>query len=235
MGDKLYPKLGGSIMKRDLREKARFMRQQGLSINHITKVLGVAKSSVSVWVRDIPLTEEQTAKLEHNRRQYAERNFGANTNRDRSRKLRITYQEAGRTKARENRPLHLTGCMLYWAEGAKTKNGIYFVNSDPNMVKLFIRFLRDEFNVENSEVAVRIHCHTTDTEEIGRIEDYWLKLLMLPHSCLRKTYIKQGSDTRHNVLRNGVCDIRVHRTELVQHIYGAIQEYGGFVNPEWLF
>lgn len=36
--------------------------------------------------------------------------------------------------------LHLAGCMLYWAEGAKSRNTIEFANSDPNMVRLFCRF-----------------------------------------------------------------------------------------------
>lgn len=211
------------------------MRQQGSSINEIARSLGVAKSSVSLWVRDIALTEEQRAKLDYQRRQYAGQNAGAQANRERSRALRIAYQEAGRARARENRPLHLAGCMLYWAEGAKGRNRIYFVNSDQNMVQLFLQFLREELNVKDAEIAIRIHCHIIDSVEIRRIEAFWPSLLNLPLSCLRKTYIKQGSTTRHNILRNGVCDIRVHRTDLVQHIYGAIQEYGGFENPEWLF
>jgi len=222
-------------MKRVLREQARQLRQAGASLNEIAQSLGVAKSSVSLWVRDIRLTQQQIAKLDGQRRQYAGQNAGAVVNRERHRALRITYQEEGRTRARENRPLHLAGSMLYWAEGTKGRNGIYFVNSDSNMVQLFMRFLREELKVKDTEIAVRIHCHTHGIAEIKRIEAYWPTLLGLPMSCLRKTYIKQGSTTRHNILKNGVCDIRVHRTDLVHHIYGAIQEYGGFDNPAWLF
>ena len=32
----------------------------------------------------------------------------------------------------------------------------------------------------------------------------------------------------------GVCALRVHNTWMLQHIYGAIQEYGGFDEPAWL-
>jgi len=39
--------------------EAREMRQQGIAIGEIALKLGVSKGSVSVWVRDIPLTEEQ--------------------------------------------------------------------------------------------------------------------------------------------------------------------------------
>ncbi len=211
------------------------MRQQGMSVPEIAKSLGVAKSSVSLWVRDVELSADQKITLFDRRRKFGERNDGAKANRDRALEIRKAYQEAGRAKAREGRPLHLAGCMLYWAEGAKGRNGIYFVNSDPNMLTLFMRFLKEELGVSETEAALRIHCHTTESAEIKRIEEYWANLLNVPLLNIKKTYIKEGSQSRHNVLENGVCDIRIHRTDLVQHIYGAIQEYGGFENPDWLF
>jgi transposase-like protein len=222
-------------MKKDIQYQARELRQQGKSVKEIASSLGVARSSVSVWVRDIELTQEQKLVLHDRRRNYGDLNAGARATVEKSRAKRLAYQENGRLRAKASTPLHLAGCMLYWAEGAKIRNGVYFVNSDPNMMITFVRFLREELAVTNSEIALRIHCHTHDLNEIERIELYWLKLLDLPPSGLRKTYIKEGSSTRHNRLENGVCDIRVHRTDLVQHIFGAIQEYGGFENPDWLF
>jgi hypothetical protein len=68
-----------------------------------------------------------------------------------------------------------------------------------------------------------------------RIEQYWLQLLQLPESALSKTQIKKGSNTRKNILENGICSIRVYSTQLTHHIFGAIQEYAGFDNPDWLF
>lgn len=144
-------------------------------------------------------------------------------------KTREYYQQSGREMASEARPLHLKGCMLYWAEGAKARNAIYFANSDPNMMHLFTRFLREELKVKDEAVRLLIHCHSDDPVEVRRIEQYWLDLLELPAASLNKTQIKRGSDTRKNRLVNGVCSIRVFSTELTHHIYGAIQEYGGFV------
>ncbi|MCA9419299.1 MAG: helix-turn-helix domain-containing protein, partial [Candidatus Omnitrophica bacterium] len=40
-------------MKRELREQARQLRQNGISVREISRTLGVSKGSVSVWVRDI--------------------------------------------------------------------------------------------------------------------------------------------------------------------------------------
>lgn len=221
--------------KRKLQQEARRLRQEGLSINEIVARLDVAKSSVSIWVRDIKLDDEQRGKLHKRRSQFGLHNRGSGVNRERGLKVRQTYQQAGRERARQNCALHLAGCMLYWAEGAKGRNGVYFTNSDANMIMFFTRFLREEFHIQDHEVALRIHCHTYDEQEISRIERFWCDLLNLPTSCVKKTYIKAGSDSRNNRLANGVCDLRVHRTEIVQHIFGAIQEYAGFENPAWLF
>lgn len=160
---------------------------------------------------------------------------GAQANRERYKRLRESYQESGRMKAREGRALHLAGCMLYWAEGSKSANSVYFVNSDPNMMRLFVKFLRQELGVLDEIITLRIHCHTQDEDEKRRIEEYWTDLLCLPQACLRRTLFKQGSEKSQHILKNGICTVRIHRVSYIQHIYGAIQEYAGFDNPAWLF
>jgi hypothetical protein len=221
-------------MKR-AREQARELRRQGMSVRDITKLTGASKSSVSLWVRDIELTDEQKLILKEKQHHWIGQNDGARKNREKGLQLRNAYQQAGRAQAKEMHPLHLAGCMLYWAEGAKSRNSLYFVNSDPNMMLLFIRFLREEMGITDSEIVLYVHCHTIDEHEVERIGRYWLELLNLPTVCLKRVFFKQGSKTRHKVLSNGVCTIRVYKSALIQHIYGAIQEYGGFDNPGWLF
>ena len=222
-------------MKKLLRLQARELRQSGISVREIAKTLNISLSSASTWVRDIELTPDQVENLKQNQHLYGAQNKGAASNKEKGRIRRLAFQEAGRAKAKEISPLHLAGCMLYWAEGGKSRNSLYFANSDPNMHGLFIRFLREEMLVENSEIAIYIHCHTDDPEKMNILEEYWLQLLQLPRACHRKTFTKKGSEIQHSVLKYGVCGVGVYRSEVVQHIFGAIQEYGGFENPDWLF
>jgi transposase len=240
-------------MKALHREEAIKLRQQGISVRDIATRLGVAKSSVSLWTRHIELTQEQREHLKQNQVNHiakaqtnpgsqwnreiakAQTNPGSQWNRETYLKLREAYQNEGRLAAREGRLLHMSGCLLYWAEGAKRRNSLIFVNSDPEMMVLFMRFLREEMQIAESTISLVIHCHYQDLVEIQRIENYWLTLLQLPSDCLGKTQIKKGSLIRKNILANGVCTISVNNTHLTQHIYGAIQEYGGFDRPEWLF
>ena len=77
--------------------------------------------------------------------------------------------------------------------------------------------------------------HSTDADEIKRIEGYWLDLLNLPDSCCGKTSHKKGTKSRKTRYEYGICSINISRAEIAHHIYGAIQEYVGFDNPDWLF
>ena len=221
-------------MSREMRLKIREMRRSGMSIPEIHKLTNVSKSSISLWVRDIVLTPEHVEKLKERQRRAGGQHGGAQTNRRKALAQRVLYQEAGRLRAREGRPLHMMGCLLYWAEGAKRRNAVGFVNSDVNMMRLFARFLREEIHVPNEKMKVFINTHASDPIEIKRIEDFWLDLLQLPASRLGKTHTKKSSAIVHGHLTNGVCGLWVYSTEVLQHIFGAIQEYGGFDEPAWL-
>jgi transcriptional regulator with XRE-family HTH domain len=50
-------------MRFEEKQRARELRRQGWSYNDILKEVGVSKSTLSLWLRDIPLTEEQIAAL----------------------------------------------------------------------------------------------------------------------------------------------------------------------------
>ncbi len=129
--------------------------------------------------------------------------------------------------------------MLYWAEGSKGRNQLHFANSDVNMVRFFWDFLREQLGVGAAHMTVRLNVYTTNGLTLREIEDYWLGALNLPRTCLRGHTLNHtptsSSGKKRNYLPYGVCSLRVLRsTHLAQHIFGAVQEYGGFEEPRWL-
>jgi len=152
----------GSFMRKETREQARELRRAGHSVKEICRELGVAKSSVSVWVRDIPLTDEQILALKRRNPIYHGQHKGSEAVARKHRALRQQYQEEGRQKAREMDPLHLAGCMLYWAEGTKSKNALVLTNSDADMLKFYVRFLRESLQVQDEEITLHINCYLND-------------------------------------------------------------------------
>lgn len=144
----------------------------------------------------------------------------------------------GRVAAREGNLLHQAGALLYWAEGSKRRNTIQFTNSDANIVALFRRFLTDALAIEDDEILLTLNVYTNNGLTIDEIERYWLDLLELPPTAVRKHMLNHmptsSSGRAKTRLPYGVCTLTVHSTGMVQHIYGAIQEYGGFDEPAWL-
>lgn len=218
-------------------EARRMRRDEGLSLNEIAARLHVSKSSVSLWVRDIVLTEPQIAQLTSQNPLYNRQLHSSQLSRVRSRVVRTGYQEAGRRLARQGNPLHMAGCMLYWAEGSKGRCIVAFVNSDPDMVAFFVHFLGICYGVQKHEIAVYVNCFD-DCLTVSEIEDFWLTRLGIPRAGLRKSTVNYFSSysqkKRVNKLKYGTCRVVVHKTEIVQSIFGAIQEYAGFRCETWL-
>lgn len=219
------------------RDEARRLRQEnGLSVKEIAKHLNVSKSSVSLWVREIQLTDTQLAALDYRHHNHANQRNGSHAVAEKYRELRRKYQEEGRTKARERDPLHIAGCMLYWGEGSKTKNGLELANSDPDLMQFYVKFLRESLLIPSAELCIRIYCYTNNGLSVKEIEDYWLTTLRLPEMCLKKTITNlrpRSSEQRGRILKYGVCRV-VHRVHSLHHVLGAIQEYIGIDKPEWL-
>jgi predicted transcriptional regulator len=230
---------GGSKMKNKERNEAiRLRKEEGLSIKKIKELLNVSQSTVSKWVRDVELSEEQKDKLYNNSRNGLEKATESVIKRNRDK--RLEYQEEGRLKAKEFKPLHIMGCMLYWAEGFKrhNKNAVIFTNSDPYMIKIFIEFLTKELHVDKADILLNINCYVDNGIEQRKIEEYWLNFTGVSAENLRKTQInkipKSSKGYKKNKLPYGVCVIKVHNTKTIQHIYGSIQEYCNFINDSWL-
>lgn len=219
------------------RIEARQLRQEGWSVKRIADYLGIAKGSVSTWCRDIVLTEEQKEAM-YEREEVKEAQLrGSQTNKVMHREKRLGYQAEGRAKAREGDALHLAGCMLYWAEGKKSRVDIGFVNSDADMIILFMRFLRESLHVADENIRARFNCYLNENLTADEVERYWLDLLGLKSTNLTKSRFNAqpiSSQQKGRKLMYGVCEVSVSSVRHVQHVYGAIQEYAKIERPEWL-
>jgi hypothetical protein len=218
-------------------EARRLRREEGLALRVIAARLDVALSSVSLWTRDIELTEAQHERLRQANPIYNQQLRGQAGRSASARAARLAAQEHGRAVARQSDPEHLAGCMLHWAEGSNARNSVVFTNSDPEMLRAYLRFLRGPCEVEDERIALSVNCHLNNGLSVAEIEAWWLAQLDLPASALRAATVNRASTASRwgrNVLVYGTGRLSVHSTFLMQSIYGAIQEHAGFDRPAWL-
>jgi hypothetical protein len=219
-------------MKKDLREKAINLRvSEGLPITAIAKILNVSKSSVASWTKDILLSENQLKVFHSNRSAAAKK--ASLKNKNSAAFKRLLEQNKGALKAQEKDQLHLMGCMLYWGEGSKGKNTVRLINTDPNLLRIFIKFLRDCYDVP--DVKIKVSCYFyNDLKNKTEVENFWLEVLNLPKDCLYKSTEKTAVTIKNRRREYGMCSIAVNNTAIVQNILGAIQEYSGQKNLDWV-
>jgi AcrR family transcriptional regulator len=222
----------------DKRVEARQLRNAtALSIRAIAARLGASPSSVYHWTRDIELSPEKRAAIRRSRAVQRAQATGNEAMRALARQKRLEGQDRGRGLARECDPLHVSGCMLYWAEGSKARNDVRFTNSDPDMMWTFVEFLRSCYGVRPDDIRLTVNVHLNNGLTLPEIEEWWLSRLNLSPRSLGSHTVNRyskASKRRRRTLPYGTARIIVHSTFIVQSIYGAIQEYAGINRPEWV-
>jgi transcriptional regulator with XRE-family HTH domain len=177
--------------KDDLRERARELRLQGWTYDQIEVELGCSRSSVSLWVRDLPKPERKRTPEEASA--IAKRGWEAT--------MRLRDEERQQTKAAARkavgtlspRELFLLGVGLYWAEGGKDKpydrrENVCFVNSDPGMIQVFLAWL-DLLGVERERLRFTVMIH--ESADVAGAESYWADLVGADRSAFNKTTLKK--------------------------------------------
>ncbi|TXL86846.1 hypothetical protein [Streptomyces sp. IB2014 016-6] len=181
--------------KDDLRAKARELRLQGLTYDQIELELGCSKSSISLWVRDLPKPEPRYTNEERRARMNAGlARLRAAQDVDRHETKRLAREEVGKLSDRE---LFLIGVGLYWAEGTKDKSysrreALYFINSDPNMIKTYLRWL-ELLGVTRERMRLRVSIH--ESADVPAAEAFWADLVGVNVSAFQKATLKKHNPT----------------------------------------
>lgn len=170
------------------RERARALRLEGKTYKQIRAAIGVSSSTLSLWLRDLPHPQpDRAAHAEHMRRV-----LNARRSEQREARKSSAFAQIGEVSDRE---LLLVGTALYWAEGVKDKpyqrrELITFINSDPGMIRLFLRWL-DLVGVEESRRQYRVSIH--ESADLAAAERYWRGVVGAAQADFRKATLK-----RHN-------------------------------------
>ncbi|MDP2655353.1 MAG: hypothetical protein Q8P17_02210 [bacterium] len=210
-------------MKKIEKDQARALRKHGHSMNEITQMLNVSKSSVSLWTGDIELTFEQKQKLsEHGRSiESVERRRFARLTNERARR-RVYFEKAvteigGLSKM----DLFFLGTALYWGEGSKTSRGtVNFTNSDPRSIQIMMRYFKEVCDVPNPKFRghVILHPHL----DALKAERYWSKISGISLTKFQKTSMQhnKASKNKKDSLPLGTFSIGVYDTVIYLRIMG---------------
>lgn len=215
-------------MKVKEKEQARKFRLKGWSVRAIAKHAGCSKSSISTWVRDIELTTEQIKKLKSNQdRARAKAANHPNSPKNKWKRIREDIINKSSNEVRKDcseEMLKYAGACLYWAEGYKASRSLFiFSNSDPVMIKLMIRFLKEIYKIHPDKLrgTVNIHPHL----DIDGAQKYWSKISGIPLKQFHKPMlaVSRASKQKRKTLPLGTFRIVVSDVILCSKIKGWIK------------
>lgn len=201
-----------------LKDAAIKMRRAGKTYTEIREALGkIPKSTLSTWLQKVELTATQKQHILNKMAQAGDRGRqkGGWTNHkkrlDRIAAIKDDAQNEFQTLLK--RPIFLPGLTLYLAEGSKTTQYFQFMNSNPNLNRLMIRWLNVIGCVPLDKIKLRLYTHRIYINE--KYELYWSKTLKMP---LRQFYKTVYKPTPHTVQKNpqykGCLRIEIGGSEL---------------------
>ena len=202
--------------KVDERQQARQLRRTGLPLGEIAVQLGVAKSSVSLWVRDVEFDAPVVRQVRGRRR-----DPNALQRRKQGEIERLLEEGRVRIGRLSEREFLVAGVALYAGEGAKRDGSVVFANSDPRMVVFFCAWLRHFFEVDESRLRVRLYLH--QGLDLAATIAYWSELTGIPVSQFVKPYrAVPDPSIRHAKHVHGCVGVRYSCSTTHRSIMGLV-------------
>ncbi len=215
-------------MKISERHKAVTLRRQGHSLKEIAAALNVAKSSVSLWVRDVALSSSAKkvllTKIKLGQFVAAERKKA------KTRAIEDEYLQQARKEldAATLSPFYkkLLCSLIYWCEGTKSpKAGATFINSDPSLIKQFLSLLRSSFEIDERKFHPCLHLHSYHSK--AKQLDFWSGITNIDRSQFIKPYVKPNTEKRIRIGYPGCLSVKYHSNDLARQLLAIAKAFLG--------
>jgi hypothetical protein len=204
---------GGKYVER---ARARELRAQSWTLNEIAEELGVSKSSVSEWVRDVefvprPRNRGHPAGPHHPMRLKKEAEI--------ARCKEEAEAWAGQLNPRE---LTMFALGLYAGEGNKTQGSVGMANTNPVYLKVFLTWMRATFDIDESRLRATLYLH--DGLDLEAATAFWSTLLDIPISQFTKPYrAVPDSSIRSTKHIYGCPSVRYASSHLLRRVMAMIE------------
>jgi len=176
------------------KERAILLRKEGKTYSEISKELGgISKSTLSEWCRKIQLSSLQKIRIQKMSDFHLKkiRLIAVESNHQKRlhylNKIKQRVSHLGEQMKNDN-VTKIALAMPYLGEGAKNRHGaLLFGNSDPKIIALFLRGLRQSFPVDERKFRVTVQCRAD--QDIENLENFWFNVTKIPRSQFRKPQI----------------------------------------------
>lgn len=114
--------------------------------------------------------------------------------------------------------------MIYWGEGTKSGNSVVLSNSDPKIIRLFLKFLRVICGVAEKRLRIVIHKYPDHDE--NKLREFWSNITKIPNSQFCKSFLhNKPTGNYKRISEYGTISLRYSDKTLLEIINRWISEY----------
>lgn len=177
-------------------KRIRALRETGHSLPEIRKIVSRGSSTVHKVIKDIVVLEPYASILKAKQ--------GGSKTRAANHWNQAAQDAKNRVGKISGRDRLLVLASLYWGEGNKTE--LNLINSDPELVRVFITCLRD-IGVKPGDLRVSLRLY--EDIESREAVTFWSKVVSVSPSRFGRSDILKGN--KKGKLKYGMCRVRVQK------------------------
>lgn len=208
------------------KEEAKKLRKKGYSFREISQALSISKSTASIWTREEVLDNRARVRLK------LLGDIGrAKAKETIRRKQEKILEEIDKScqvlkdVSYNKNDLKLILAALYWGEGEKRGGIVNFVNSDSDMISLYLMLLRNCYHVDEDRLRVRLHLHNYHNKEL--MIDFWSKVTGIGKNSF-SVYNKPHTGKNKKPGYKGCLSIRYGDSRIIKEIFIIIDRLRKF-------
>lgn len=208
------------------KEKVISLRKQGLTYGEIKESLKIKipKSTLSSWCSSVVLSsgQKKTIKKKMKKNLSMARQKALYVLKEKRKKYfeNIVKNNQHLSEYFKNRDVSkIILSILYLAEGGKSEKGsIMFGNSDPLIIKLFLKLLRNSYKIDEDKFRCTLQCRSD--QDINKLEKYWSSTSGIKLRQFYKARVDKRSigKTTKKINYKGVCRINYFDANIFHEI-----------------
>ncbi|MFA5770634.1 MAG: hypothetical protein WC894_04035 [Patescibacteria group bacterium] len=185
------------LIPKETINKIKLLRQRGYSLPEIKKEVDVGHGSVFRYIQGVEVLPEYR-QIWHSKRggSFKRMKIKEQISEEKARKAIISLS---------NKEKIIFLSALYWGEG--NKKDFNLINSDPDLIKVFINGLASLFDVKKDDLKISIRIF----EDLDKSEclNFWSTITGVPVNKFVRVNILKGK--KKGKLNHGMCRVRVKK------------------------
>jgi len=185
------------LLLKETKEKIKSLRQKGYSLPEIKKEVSASYGSIHRYTLGIKILPKYL-KTWHGKQ-------GGSIKRKKNKLIEAEKKAKKSINYLSNKERIIFLSALYWGEGSKSDFNI--MNTDPNLIRVFIIGLRDVFGINQERLRVSIRIYEDLDKE--KCLQYWSNITGVPVAQFISVNILKGK--KKGKLPFGMCRIRISK------------------------